>query len=213
MTVEEFPEPFRYWIADDVACPTLLRQCAASVPPADHPSWVRYWGDCESRKWAMNDPAALGFYWKELFDLLTDSGWIADWSARVGAGLQADPKLWGGGLQVTFGGGALAPHLDYAIHPSGLERRLSLVLYLSEARPGAGGETVLYDPEGRARAMIAPRFGRAVLFENSDLSYHGVSRLADHAPPRLTAAVYYLAEPRPGATRRRALFLPGRHTA
>lgn len=210
MQIEAFEEPFRHWLVAGQFEPALLRACVRAVPAATHPAWVRYWGDVEGRKWAMNDLDALGPAWRALFAFLEGPAWLSLWSAAVGAELVADPLCWGAGLHVTFGGGELRPHLDYALHPSGLERRLNLVLYLSDHAPGRGGETVLCDPDGRVQKAIAPRPGRALLWEASDLAYHGAARLAPDAPPRLTAAAYYLAAPRPGCTRRKALFLPAR---
>lgn len=209
MRVAAFAEPFRHWLVEDCVDADLARAAAAAVPAAVHPAWVRYWSDVESRKWAMNDPDGLGPAWRALFAALTAPGWLARWSEAVGAELRADPLCWGGGLHVTFGGGTLSPHLDYALHPSGLERRLNLVLYLSDGN-GWGGQTTLCDPDGRVVKSVEPRFNRALFWEASDLSYHGTARLAADAPPRVTAAVYYLAEPRPGTTRRRAVFLPVR---
>ncbi len=135
-----------------------------------------------------------------------------EWSGRVGYTLEDDPTMHGGGVHVTDPGGWLNCHVDYAAHPylSGKERRLNLIAFLNpEWHREWGGALQLCDPMGNAVKEIYPEPGLLVAFETGDESYHGVSKVTGPVP-RITAAVYFLSDLRPGVTRKRALFMPNR---
>lgn len=185
----------------------MIAAARNALPAVDDPGWIRYRNALED-KWAYESYPDMPCPWAELMDDLRDPELIATVSQLVGARLQApDAVSRGGGLHLMFPGGYLGPHVDYALHPSGLERRANLVLFLDDCDPLLGGGLRLGDP---ARKTIYPRAGEAVVWECGDDTIHGVEPLHPLAPPRVTAAAYYLAEPRPGCTRRRALFLPPR---
>lgn len=178
------------------------------MPQADHPKWIRYDNDCE-KKWAFESYEDMPQYWKQLMVALTASR-VTD---RIGQ-LIGEPQLrpdggWrGGGLHLMFGGGHLQTHVDYALHPSGLERRANLILFLTD--DCGGGALELVSPDGVHTARVFPEAGLAVAWECNDFAFHGVQALTPDSPPRLTAAAYFLAPARPNTTRRRALFVPRR---
>ncbi len=146
--------------------------------------------------------------WQDLMDALRAPSLVADLSDLVGVKLRAPEKVSrGGGLHLMFPGGRLAPHVDYALHPCGLERRVNLILFLDTWH--LGGELVL-GCDRETWVWHHPVAGTAVVWECGDDTFHGVNPLLPRTPPRVTAAAYYLAEPRPGCTRTRALFLPPR---
>jgi hypothetical protein len=124
--------------------------------------------------------------------------------------LQADHQRRGAGIHAMFPGGWLSTHLDYAVHPSGLERRVNAIVFLDNSNPRYGGGLQLCDPAGEPKTTLYPAAGDTVVWECSDLSYHGVEPLSLESPMRYTAASYYLGHCRPGATRQKALFLPHR---
>lgn len=126
--------------------------------------------------------------------------------------LQDDPEMHGGGLHAMKAGGWLQVHVDYELHPRlPLERRLNLIAFLHhDWRAEWGGQLLLCDATGETVEAIDPTPGRLVAFETGPDSYHGVRELSPDAAIRLSAAVYFLASPRPTATRRRALFMPNR---
>lgn len=204
--------PFRHWILDDLAGLRLppLRDAAAAFPSPDWPHWLRYDSAVE-RKRACEDLAAMPAELARLVRAMQSPVFV-EWLRRLTriGDLQADPTLRGGGLHASGRGDFLDVHLDYQIHPTlHLERRLNAILFLSDWQAW-GGELELWSADAREKAVaIAPRFGRLVLFECSDLSYHGcpepITCPADVV--RKSVAVYYLSPPR---GRRRALFVPRR---
>lgn len=211
MTAAEVAYPFRHWLCQEVVPGELVRAARISLPDVLSPHWIRYDNDSERRKWAMESRDGLPPEWLALLDALQGPSLLADVSAAVGADLRADPTCRGGGLHVTFGGGHLSPHLDYALHPCGLERRANLILFLDTADDWSfGGGLQLCDKFGKPVRYYYPEAGAALLWECGDDTVHAVEPLHRDAKPRLTAATYYLAEPRPGCTRRRAMYFPNR---
>lgn len=214
MDAKEFHEPFRHWVIegfleDPGECPRVH----SAVPRPDWPHWVRYANDCEWGKRTCRDTDQLPAAAACLLYRLNEPARVQQLEQLTGvADLVPDRELHGGGIHVTDPGGYLQCHLDYALHPSGLERRLNLVLFLNPVWRGEwGGAFDLYDDAGlHVVKRVFPAENRAVLWEASDLAYHGTELVAPGASPRVTAAVYYLAQPRPGATRKRALFVPKR---
>ncbi len=110
--------------------------------------------------------------------------------------LESDPELFGAGLHQSQTGGFLDVHVDFNLHPTtGLHRRLNLLVYMNqEWNETYGGDLELWDMEQyQCVKRLAPIFNRAVLFETSEISYHGhPTPLA--LPPGMTRkslSVYY----------------------
>lgn len=137
-----------------------------------------------------------------------------EWSDRLGYPVIDDWSMHGGGAHCSYGGSWLQVHLDYSKHPknNGQRRALNLIAFLNpEWKPEWGGALLLCDPSGKAVKRIYPEPGMLAAFETSSESYHGVEETRLDAPPRITAAVYYLASDDGRDTRCRALFVPNRN--
>ena len=208
--------PWPHWTRDRLADPIRCRRAAgdALADLYDRPGggWVTYANELE-RKHASTAAARLPAV-APLLDLLTGPEFVAELAGLTGVpGLYADPTLHGGGVHVVPPGGLLAPHLDYARHPhlTDAERRVNLLLFLTDADPHAGGAFELYADDGATCVTrVYPAAGRAVVWCPGDVEYHGTQAVAADAPPRAALAVYYLAPARPTAVRKRALFVPRR---
>ena len=138
-----------------------------------------------------------------------------------GKKLLGDGGLHGGGWHSHKKGGTLNTHLDYDIHPkTGLQRKLNLLVYLNRNwREEWGGMLGLWSHDkktgkcGKLQAEIAPLFNRAVIFDTTCNSWHGMTG-AVNAPKgeeRKSIAIYYLCAPPKNAAntdRYRALFVP-----
>jgi len=217
--------PFRAWVIDDVSAlvpASLCRDAYAAVPPCDWPGWCRYDNALENRKRTARDrdelPAPCGALLSYLSDNRQPDSFLYRLAAAIDFGelLTIDPYLHGAGIHVTDPGGWLQVHGDYELHPllPWAERRLSLVLYLNPSWESHwGGETLLCDGMGAAVEAVMPAPGRALVFEGGNAAFHGCRPTSPDAPPRVTAAVYYLGAARPSAHRRRAMFLPNRDAA
>lgn len=205
-------EPFRWWVIENAVEPVS----AAAIPPADWHGWeAKYANDVEAGKLATRNLDRLPPDFARVRDVVaTMRAGAPRWSEIAGIdGLTDDPHLHGGGVHCSIGGSWLQIHGDYESHPllPGMERRLNLIAFLHpEWNPGWGGQLLLCDGNGRAVVEFDPAPGRLVAFECGPASFHGVRQTRPTAPPRLSAAVYFLAPTRPAAARTRAMFLPNR---
>jgi hypothetical protein len=98
-------------------------------------------------------------------------------------------------------------HLDYSVHPiTGKERRVNLIIYMNrEWEPSYGGDIQLWDSAFTSCVKkVRPVFNRAILFQTSDISYHGLPEpiTCPEGEGRKSIAIYYVSEPRPEATPR-----------
>jgi hypothetical protein len=204
--------PYRHWLCRGVVPAGLIAAARGAIPAADDPAWIRYDNELERGKWAMERYDALPPPWQALMGALRAPALVADLSALIGVQLQAPETISrGGGLHLMFPKGYLQTHVDYALHPSGLERRANLILFLTDDGTFEdAGELLLLGTDLTCGVGFRPEAGKAVLWECGDQTYHEVQPLGPRANPRVTAAAYYLAPPRPGCTRTRALFLPRR---
>lgn len=208
MNLSERRLPFRHWLVTQL--PGTLCPNPADLPGEAWPHWVRYSSAWESGKRTCNDEAALPAGFRHALAYLT-SKTIVD-VLRHHSGIEdliPAPYQHGGGVHLMEPGGHLGCHVDFARHPGApfLERRLSLIVFCSTSN---SGRLELWNDDARqVVADYCPLSGSAVLFENSDLSYHSVQKLTGTAP-RVTLAAYYCSPIRPGVVRKRALWVPVR---
>jgi Rps23 Pro-64 3,4-dihydroxylase Tpa1-like proline 4-hydroxylase len=211
-------QPFRHCVIDDLVAPDIAQQLESEVPPYDSPKWFVYKNQIEDKK-ALNDWNAFPSVTYKFFQFVNSPEFVARLSNLAGTRLYADPGLHGGGWHAHGPGGNLNPHLDYSIHPKlGLQRKLNLILYISaDLRPEHGGQLGFWEHDpatnqpGKLVREIDPRFGRAVLFDTTQNSWHGMSRPLTQPQGiyRKSLAAYFLCDsPRDADPRGRALFAP-----
>lgn len=216
MTPEVFAaaEPFPHLVLNSWI-PEKYLQISKSLPVRQDPAWVQYRSGSELKRTCRDihllpDPAPRLFWW------LNSQQFIGHLQQLTGLQeLLPDPMLHGGGIHCSDQGGRLGIHVDYALHPRlKLERKLNLVAFLNpEWSPAWGGALELWNDDAtECVKRILPQPGRVVIWRPSDISFHGQPQpveCPEHIS-RTTAAVYYLGEPSPGVTRKRALFVPDR---
>jgi hypothetical protein len=131
--------------------------------------------------------------------------------------LYIDAGLNGGGWHMHKTNGKLNVHLDYSIHEKlNLQRKLNLIIYLnSNWKASWGGNLGLWkgnqDQPQELTTSIQPKFNRAVIFDTTQNSWHGLPDpiKSPEGEFRKSLAVYYLCTP-PGDTdpRKKALYHP-----
>jgi hypothetical protein len=131
-----------------------------------------------------------------LNEALASHAFLSDLSYVTGIpDLLADEALVGGGMHMTGPGGRLDVHVDFNyIEDRQLYRRLNLLLYLNPVwEEQWGGHIQLWDEDVKnCRQAFAPAFNRCVIFETSEISFHGVRPVTSAAPlPRISFATYY----------------------
>lgn len=94
--------------------------------------------------------------------------------------LQVIDDRLGYGLHQGANQSFLDIHIDYNLHPiKKLYRKLNLIIFLNPKwESGWGGHLELWDADVKNCVQsIAPAFNRCVVFECSDISYHGYSKI------------------------------------
>lgn len=210
-------KPFDHCVIDNFFLPEIAKKLSEEFLPYDSNKWFYYKNPIEDKK-ALNDWNVFPPLTYRVLSYLNSDEFVKILSCSFGSTLYADPGLHGGGWHMHSTGGNLNPHLDYSIHPKlGLERKLNIIIYLSEElQPEIhGGHLGLWMQHneqakpGQLVKEIAPIFNRAVLFDTTQNSWHGMSRPLTQPPGiyRKSMAIYYLCEPsKEAALRGRALF-------
>lgn len=140
---------------------------------------------------------------KELDQALASPSFLAQLGEITGIeDLLADPALSGGGIHMTGPQGRLDVHVDFNFEPKKQwHRRINLLLYFNaDWRPEWHGAVELWDRDVKRRYhAFAPLLNRCVIFETSQLSYHGVEQV--DCPPgtarKSFATYYYTKQPPP----------------
>ena len=210
--------PFDYCVVDGFFDEQTARELSEEFPAYESEEWFFYDNSIEHKK-ALNSWEKFPKITYQVFTALQSdviTNMLAD---ALGEKIYVDHGLNGGGWHIHGTGGNLNPHLDYSIHPKmGLERVLNIIVYLStELKPEHGGHLGLWahDEErgapGELVKEVEPSFNRAIIFNTTQNSWHGMSRKLEVPKGiyRKSLAIYYMRDPAEVAVQRgRALFAP-----
>lgn len=215
MISKYYEKPFRHWEVEELFDTSMVYNALMNFPERDWSGWVRYSNELEKNKRTARIQNFSNDHFPviNLLRQLTLPPFVSKVSKLTEVKLHNDPEMWGGGIHIVDPGGWLNCHLDYAKHPKlNLERRINLVAFLNpEWNEEWGGALELWNEAARQyEKRIYPKFNTGVIWEAGDLAYHATQKVEEWAAPRITAACYYLADPRPGCVRQRALFVPNR---
>jgi 2-oxoglutarate-Fe(II)-dependent oxygenase superfamily protein len=156
----------------------------------------------EKKKVQITDARKFPEPVQRLNDALASPAFLSDLSYITGIPeLLADEELEGGGMHVTGAGGRLDVHVDFNyLKERKLHRRINLLLYLNaDWDEKWGGHVQLWDREVKlCRQAFTPVLNRCIVFETSDISFHGVTPVSVDAPlPRCSFAAYYYTREAP----------------
>ena len=198
-------EPFRWF----ELCPFLdddfARELVAAYPSFEQcrAQGVEFKAVNEQKKVQITDRNKFPPAVQQLAQALSAPEWLQDLEHITGIPrILADPEFDGGGMHVTGAGGRLDVHVDFNyLEKHQLHRRLNILIYLNPAWQSSwGGNIELWDREVKTcHQSFSPQLNRCVVFETSDISYHGVAPV--RCPPdvarRSFAAYYYTREAPP----------------
>jgi Rps23 Pro-64 3,4-dihydroxylase Tpa1-like proline 4-hydroxylase len=210
--------PFQHCVVDEFLMPEILSSIQEEFLSYDSDKWFYYKNQLEDKK-ALNDWNVFPKTTYSLFSYLNSPEFVNLLSDLVGKKLISDPGLHGGGWHCHGTGGNLNPHFDYSIHPKlGFQRTINIIIYVSsELKPEHGGHLGLWEHDtninrpGRLVKEIVPKANRAVIFNTTQFSWHGMSRplIQPEGIYRKSLAIYYLTEPDALADlRNKALYAP-----
>ena len=194
-------KPFPYVIIDNFLNLNLAKKIVKNFPHHTNKKLWSYRNYCEIKKatdnWNMFPPEAY-----QLLSVLNSNDFLEIIRKKIKLkNLYPDYGLNGGGFHIMGEKGKLNPHLDYIIHPKlNLMRKFNLIVFFNlKWKPSNGGELCLYDKNssnkklpGKLVKKIEPKFNRAVLFDTSLSSWHGVNEVRNMV--RKSMAVYYLID-------------------
>jgi hypothetical protein len=208
----------RLWphlVVDDAFDRALVRRAARDIAQLA-PSAFEWQRTHRIQKASLVDLGQAGEAVRALWAQLHEEAFLARLGELTAVpGLTPDPDLHFAGVFLTPPGGWQRVHEDFPTHPvTGLWNRVVVLLYLSEWRPGDGGELELW-PEDMASAptVIEPHAGRMVIFETSSRTRHGIGRVSTESASRIAlGARFYSTEPPavpPRSVYRRTVRRPG----
>jgi hypothetical protein len=175
-------EPFRHVVMDDFLEPAVADRLLADFPAFDVRYALNEAGEV-GNKAVVEKIRALGPSYAGL-DTLIQSAEFLDMVTQITGipDLLYDPHYFGGGTHENREGQDLDVHVDFNRHPvTHTHRRLNLIIYLNREWDDAwgGGLELHSDPHSEADriTVVTPLFNRAVIFETTEWSWHGFSRI------------------------------------
>lgn len=199
-------DPFRHVLIESFFEPAFLSQLLAEFPPFERGNARNEAGGLGGKS-VVERIRTLGPAFAALDDLVQSPTFLGWLSGVTGIpDLHYDPHYFGGGTHDNRHGQELDPHIDFNHHPVTNEhRRLNLILYLNEGwDPAWGGNLELHSdpraPDDRI-VEIAPLQNRCVIFETTESSWHGFSKIqlpeAERSRSRRSIALYFYTASRP----------------
>ena len=212
-------KPFPHFHVDNFFELNIAEQLEADMPDFDSNVWHEYGNAIEVKKVCNNWNVFPSVTYRAL-SYLNSSEFVSSLSRTLFGDdiLSSDFGLNGGGWHIHSKGGKLNTHLDYSLHPkTRLQRKLNIIIYLnSEWEENWGGALGLWGNDsdkapGPLVKQITPVFNRAVIFDTTCNSWHGLPDPINcpNDQFRKSLAVYYLTSPSHSVdTRGKALFAP-----
>ena len=197
--------PFPFVKIERFLDPQFAEEVAAAYPSFDDATGQgrTFKSVNERKKVQITDAQQFPPSVARLNQALADPAFLSDLSYVTGIpDLLADAGLDGGGIHMTGPGGRLDVHVDFNyLESRKLHRRLNILVYLNPVwEEGWGGHIQLWDADvKKCRQAFVPVLNRCIIFETSEISFHGVTPVTTAAPfPRISfAAYYYTRQPPP----------------
>jgi hypothetical protein len=199
-------DPFRHVVIDDFLAADYAAALLAHFPPFEQGNARNEAGELGGKS-TVERIRQLGAPYAALDDLIQSRPFL-DFVGRItGIGdLIYDPYYFGGGTHENREGQDLDPHVDFNRHPiEHWHRRLNLIVYLNPEWEDAWGGALELHTDPRSRddrvTLVTPLYNRCVIFETTEWSWHGFSRIALPAArrglTRRSVALYFYTRERP----------------
>jgi len=170
-------KPFSHLIVDNLFSNDMLDKLTQEIPSMSDNQWVHENNE-QLRTYNLRSAIELGETGFQLTAFLHSAAFLYFLSELTGIWeLLPDPYLQGGGYHIMPRGGKFDVHADRnTAYETGLNRRLSLIIYLNKDwKPEYGGQFELWNSDAtRCEGIVQPIFNRTVIFEITDKNFHGV---------------------------------------
>lgn len=198
----KWAEPFPFFYLDDFLDQDFAAEVAAAFPTFEEAAGLgqQFEAVNERGKIQVQDARLFPPALAQLQQELASESWLDLLREVMGIeGLMADPDLVGGGIHETRQHGHLDVHVDFNyLREKQLFRRLNILVYFNPGwEEDWGGKIELWDRDVRVcHHSLAPAFNRCVVFETSEVSFHGVTALScpDGVVRKSFAGYYYTAD-------------------
>ncbi|HET9033355.1 MAG TPA: 2OG-Fe(II) oxygenase [Dokdonella sp.] len=199
-------DPFRHVVIEDFFSADYAKRLLAEFPSFECGNARNEAGEIGNKS-TVERVRELSPGYRDLDNLIKSSGFLELIGELTGIdNLLYDPFYFGGGTHENREGQDLDPHVDFNRHPvENWHRRLNLIVYLNpEWQDSWGGSLEIHkDPraDDNRIKLITPLFNRCVIFETTETSWHGFSRITlpdSHKNlSRRSIALYFYTTDRP----------------
>jgi hypothetical protein len=179
----ENADPFPHVVIPDFFAPDFCKRMLDDFPPFEERYALNEMGQVGGKA-VRTDVRDIGETYRQLDDFIQTPEFLGLISDITGIpDLLYDPDYVGGGTHENLETQGLDPHVDFNYHPrTGWHRRLNLIVYLNpEWEESWGGNLDLHsdpwEPETDRVTTVLPLLNQAVIFETSEVSWHGFSPL------------------------------------
>jgi hypothetical protein len=199
-------QPFRHVVIDDFFDATTCARLLEEFPPFKRGNARNEAGELGNKS-TVEKIRGLGPIYAALDDTIQTRDFL-DLIGRITGidDLLYDPWYFGGGTHENRHGQDLDAHVDFNRHPvERWHRRLNLIVYLNHEWDDAWGGSLELHSDPRAAddrvELVTPLYNREVIFETTESSWHGFSRIAlpaeRRALSRKSIALYFYTTQRP----------------
>ena len=199
-------EPFRHIVIDDFFSSDFCADLLDDFPPFARGN-ARNEDGGVGLKSTLEKIRSISPAYTQLDDLIQTREFLDVIGKITGIeNLLYDPWYFGGGTHENRTGQDLDPHIDFNRHPvERWHRRLNLIIYLNREWDESWGGCLELHSDPRATddrvKLVAPMYNRAVIFETTELSWHGFSRISlpddKQSLSRKSIALYFYTTDRP----------------
>lgn len=184
-------EPIRHVIIDNFLAASFATALYENFPLLAN--MKTHYRGINEKKSESSDFSKLHPHFEELHKALCSGDfikWLSNWSGIES--LQTINDRLGYGLHQGGNYSFLDIHIDYNLHPiKKLFRKLNLIIFLNQDwQQDWGGQLEFWDENvQRCIQSITPVLNRCVIFECSEVSYHGYKRMI--VPENITRKSFY----------------------
>ncbi len=172
-------KPYRHLVVDGFFTPEAATELYSNFPGVEQ--LKKHWKGLNEQKSESSDFSSFHPAFLQVKQTLFSTDFY-QWVTRV-TGIEdvfiTDDHM-GAGLHQGASGSYLDVHIDFNIHHvKNVHRRLNLLVYLEKNwKEEYGGALEMWDANMKnCEKMVLPMFNRCVIFETSEISYHGYSKI------------------------------------